>query len=489
MGIRFDGLSTGLDTTALIDSFLALERRPLELAESRQSDLQAEQQLFRDLNSRLLSLREAALAIDNRNSLQTGPTLDEEFLAYTATSGDPAHLEAEATQGASPGEIDVRIDQVAQAGREISNGFADPAAIVASAGQTLQIDVGGSLLVDFVVGAGGASLEDIRAAINTDVNNDGSLNAQVLFDGTTHRLIVSSNRPGAANAVTVTTDIDGPAGAGSPLFDAALAESAQDAQLQVFGLTVTRDSNEITDVIPGVTLRLARAHDAGDPADSTTIGVTRDDETITASVQAFVDAYNEVNDFIQEQSSYDPVAEVAGPLLGDSTLFRLQLSIQRAITDTYEIGTNPFKSLGQIGVSIDRDGRLSLDAAKLETALDDDALAVREMLMGDGAPLDAEGNPTGIEGAATSIGRMLEGLTRAGDGDDPATAGTIFTRIESYDPRIEELGRTIESMERRLERREELLLLQFSNLEALAASLQSQGSYLSSAFAQLNNGS
>jgi len=487
MGIRFDGLSTGLDTSALIDSFLTLERRPLVLAQGRQSDLRADQQLFRDLNTKLLSLRETALAIDNRNSLQTGATLDEEFLAYTAVSDDPSFFEAEATNGASPGEVDVRIDQVAQAGREISDGFADTTSIIAAAGQTLQVDIGGTLLVDVTVGPGGASLEDIRAAINADPNNDGSITATILFDGTTNRLIVSSNRSGEANAVTITTDIDGPAGAGSPLFDPLFAKPAQDAIIQIFGLTVTRENNEITDVIPGVTLRLGRAHDPSDPTQSTSISVTRDDEKITEKVQAFVDAYNDVNSFIKQQTRYDADTQSSGPLLGDSTLLRLQLQIQRAVTDIYEIGTNPFSTLSQIGVSVDRDGLLSLDSEKLEGALDQDSLAVREMLMGDGAPLDANGLPTGVEGAATAIGRMLDVLTRSGDGDDPATQGIVFTRIESYDPRIKAFDATIASMERRLAKREELLVLQFANLEALSASLQSQSSFLASAFTQLRN--
>ena len=131
-------------------------------------------------------------------------------------------------------------------------------------------------------------------------------------------------------------------------------------------------------------------------------------------------------------------------------------------------------------------GNLSGPVDDLEAAIDQDALAVREMLMGDGAPLDPQGQPTGVEGAATAIGRMLEVLTREGDPNDPVTQGMVFSRIESYDPRISELDSTIESMERRLAKREELLVAQFSQLEALAASLQAQGSFLSSAFAQLN---
>ena len=46
----------------------------------------------------------------------------------------------------------------------------------------------------------------VRVNASGDVTIDGTISANVLFDGTTNRLIVSSSRTGASNAVTITTN-------------------------------------------------------------------------------------------------------------------------------------------------------------------------------------------------------------------------------------------------------------------------------------------
>ena len=115
MGIRFDGLSTGLDTTTLIDSLITLERRPLVLLQNRQAGLEQQRELFQQLNTQLLAMRDAARALDNQNSVLTGPSLDEEFLANTASSNAEAFVTASADGNAVPGAFQVRVDAVAAA--------------------------------------------------------------------------------------------------------------------------------------------------------------------------------------------------------------------------------------------------------------------------------------------------------------------------------------------------------------------------------------
>ena len=476
MGIRFDGLSTGLETSTLIDALLEAERRPLRQVQAREATVRSDQALFRELNTRLLALRDAALALDNLNSTQSGPTLDEEFLRYAATSEDESFVGATVTGNATPGDIDVRINEVATAGREISEGFADPAAQIASPGQSLQISVGGTQLVDYAVPNNGASLQDLVDAVNADAANDGSVRAELLFDGTDYRMIVSGTRAGAANAITLTTNIEGSSGPGSSLIDATLQQEAADADLVVFGVPVTRDSNDITDLVPGVTLHLERAHDPLDITQSTTVDVSRDDEAIQAGLQNLVDAYNSFRDFLDQNASLN--GEVAGPLLGDSTLLRIEGQLRTAFGDSYEVTGNPFSTLSQIGVRFEEGGRLTLDAEQLGEALDQDALAVREMLLGD--PDFTEDPITGA-GAATAIGQILEPITRSGD-------GSLAIRIDAFDDEAQVLQQTIERMERRIEQREETLIAQFARLESLVSTLQAQGGFLQSAF-QRNNDS
>ena len=76
----FGGLASGLDTNALLSGLLELERQPLQRIQSRRAEVANQRSLMRDLNSRLVKLREAAQALDNRNATGSAFSTSEEFL-------------------------------------------------------------------------------------------------------------------------------------------------------------------------------------------------------------------------------------------------------------------------------------------------------------------------------------------------------------------------------------------------------------------------
>lgn len=462
MGIRFDGLASGLDTTALVQALLAFERRPLELIEAKKSKLEEQQSLSRDLNTLLLDLFTAARALDNQNQLLTASSLEEEFLEFTASSSDDSILTASATGEAAAGSHELRVIQVAGVGREISQSFASDSEIVAQSGASISIDYGGAAPIDVSVGAGGASLLDLRALINDHPDNGGQVRADLLFDGSGYRLVVSGTQPGAANDIAIATTL-------TDFFDASLSQDAQDAQISMLGLTLTRPSNDISDVIPGVTLHLHAAHPADPPTATTSVVVERDDDAMADKLQTLVDAYNEVREFLTEQASWDEATQTSGPLSGDFLLRSVQRNVQSILGGIYSFADNPLVSLSQIGIRFDRDGALSLDRDAFSEALDADPLAVRQLLAGDGA----------TDGVASALGRFLEPITRTVD-------GALAVRDDHFDRSIRSLAQTIERFEYRLELREEALIAQFTQLESLLSSLQGQSSFLLSV---LNAGS
>ncbi len=460
MGIRVGGLSTGLDTAALIEAFVAFERRPLDLVEARKAEVETQQSLFRDLNSKLQALRDAAAAVDNQNSLLTGPTLDEELLEFGVLSSNESVLTGNATGNATPGSLDVEVERLATVGRRFSAAFADDTAIIANSGETLSIDYGGTSNIDITVGATGSSLQDLKDAINTDSNNQGNVRADILFDGTSYRLIVSGANTGAANDVSVTTTISGPGAL--PFVDAALDQAAQDARVKVFGnITIDRPENDITDVVPGLTLKLH----AADPGFPVTLDVQRDDEKLAEKFQAFVDAYNSVVDFVNSQSRFDEEAEKAGPLSGNPTLRGIQFALQNALqgssANPYQFAGNPLRSAGEFGIELGSDGRLNLNTTEMTEKLDEDPFAVRQFLAGDGTD----------DGMALAMAKAVDEYIRSGDGILAGVDESLQNRIANFEVQIERF-------EARLEKREELLVLQFSRLESSIAALQAQGNSL-----------
>lgn len=462
MGIRIGGLASGLDTARLIDALIAFERRPLDLVEQRKAQVESEQSLFRDLNAKLQALRDASAAIDNLNSLLTGPTLDEELLEFNVNSSKESVLTGTATGNATPGTIDVEVVQLAKVGRRFSAEFTSNTATIANAGETLSINYGGASNIDITVGASGSSLTDLKEAINTDANNNGNVRADILFDGTNYRLIISSAKTGAANDVSLTTNISGPAS--SPFVDTALDQVAQDAQITVFGsITVNNEDNIITDVVPGVTLNLHSA----DPGTIITLDVQRDDEKLAEKFQAFIDAYNGVVDFVRTQSRFDEETNRAGPLSGNPTLRGVQFALQKALqgssSNPYAFAGNALRSIGEFGIELGSDGRLSLNKTELIEKLDEDPFAVRQFLSGDGTN----------DGVAAAMARAIDAYTRSGDGILASINSSLDTRISSFTIQIERF-------ESRLAKREELIVLRFARLESSLAALQTQGSALSS---------
>ncbi len=471
MGIRLGGLATGIDTQALIEAILAVERRPLSLAQQKKSTLESEQGILRDLNTRLLSLRDAAGAIDNRTTGFSSYSFDEELISYTASSSDDTRLGASVTTAASPGSYDVSISQLATSAREISVGFATATDPVVSENETLNIEFGGDAPIGFVVGAGGASLNELRDTINGHANNDGSVRAEVLFDGTNHRLVVTGRDTGAENDLILSGTLTAPA-MGPPFFDGLLAADAEDASFSVLGVAMTSPSNDVSTALPGVTFNL-RGETAVD--ETIRIDVTRDETATGDRVQAFVDAFNSVRDLIREQTRYNAQTETAGPLQGDSTLRTVERELQTLLGDSYAVPGSSFSLLSEIGVRFQDDGSLALDRDALKAALDQDPNGVRLLLAGDpnATNPDPDG-PDGIDGVAVALSRVLDGLTDPND-----NVGVLAARDAGFDQRIAALDSQIDRMTVRLEQREELLVAQFSQMEALVSSLQAQGNSLS----------
>ena len=84
----FGGLASGLDTNALLSGLLEVERIPLTRLQSRRSEIQTQRNLMRELNTKLVALRDAAKALDNRNDTGSANSTTEEFLRYSGSSSN-----------------------------------------------------------------------------------------------------------------------------------------------------------------------------------------------------------------------------------------------------------------------------------------------------------------------------------------------------------------------------------------------------------------
>lgn len=500
----FGGLASGFDTNALLEGLLALERQPLQRIQSRRAEINTQRSLMRDFNGKLVKLREAAQALDNRNTAGTGSSTDEEFLRYAGSTTNEDVVTVSAGRGAAPGDIEVTVDQLARGSRIVSTSYAEEDAPILAEGQTITIDLPNgdpdavpeieATSITVTAGAGGLSLQDIRDQINTSEGNGGTVRADVLrISEDDFRLVLTSTGTGTSNQITLGGDL---------VRDDALSQDASNASFRVFGQTLERESNFVDDALTGITLRLRQASELPEGFDASaatdeeiraaripeTVSVEVDVEEVGKQLQTFVDAYNGVIDFIEGQFRFNEASNTSGPLSGDFTLRDVQRQLQELVSEGYAFTQNPSNpfantatgsseggTISGIGLELKGGGRLSLDLEKLEESLALDPISVREFLSGRLGPDPTEPDEEAEfeQGFASHVASRLEEIVRSAD-------GTLANRDEAYASRLREFDDSIERFEQRLAKREESLVLRFSQLESTIASLQSQQGFLSS---------
>ena len=157
-------------------------------------------------------------------------------------------------------------------------------------------------------------------------------------------------------------------------------QAAQDAVIKIDNTTITKSTNTITDAIQGVTMNLLKA----DTSSTVTLTVSSDTLSAKDSIKKFVDAYNNVMKFINDQLSYDPEVKKKNPLLGDPTLLEIKNKITSVVSGRIPgLSTTSYTNLSQIGISTDyKTGKLSLDESKLSSALSSDPDAVAKLFIG-----------------------------------------------------------------------------------------------------------
>jgi flagellar hook-associated protein 2 len=373
------GLSSGIDWQETVQLMMQIESMPMVMLEDKKDGYQAELNAWQTINTNLLSLA----------SIMEGMDELDELLVKAASSTDTDVATATADASAAPGSYSLEVNQLAQNHKLIHEGFADNNTTAVHNGPgdgTFTYTYAGDTYN--VTVPSGSTLVELVELINDDIDNPG-VNATILNDGgdTNPYHLVLSGETGADNVITVTGTTDN----FSLNYD--ISQTAQDAHIKVDGYPVTPDqwitseTNEVTDIIAGVTLTLMSAN----PGQTINITVTNDLEGAKEKISEFVTAYNEIVSLINYNTKYEPPEEseeegenewgTAGPLFGDASAIGIKGDLQAIISSVIpglEDGAL-YQSLGAIGVELTSGGLLSIDDSKLTDALEEDYQAVGEV--------------------------------------------------------------------------------------------------------------
>lgn len=247
------------------------------------------------------------------------------------------------------------------------------------------------------------------------------------------------------------TRADGSTGSLGPSTTAVAGRSRElqrgsDAVVVVDGQQFTRASNALTDVIPGVTLNLRQA-EVGSQID---LDVSRDAAGAASAAKQLADAYNAIITFFDEQRVPD------APLYADSSLRRMVGSFTEALR-TEVTGNATYSRAVNVGMVLDRNGKLSLDEDLFSKALTEKPQEVESLF--------------GFNGVGGAFVGASDDATRFG-------IGAISLNINTIISDVEKLKRREADGNRRLDQRRVRLIEQYTRMEEAMTRLQSQSSSL-----------
>jgi flagellar hook-associated protein 2 len=262
------------------------------------------------------------------------------------------------------------------------------------------------------------TLEDIKNAINTAASGT-SVNASILEEGGMFRLkitgVSNTDAPSDDNHVLETLGV-------LAQNYSNVVSAGQNAQISIDGNIFESPDNTFTSEetgITGVTFTALR-----ESTDTIRVSITRDIDRIIKYFQDLAESWNRVVDFIKSQITFDEKRKSAGPLSGESVLLAVDSAMRRALSGIIEIPQMDasFKtySIASLGLSLDREGKLSVDASKLRSALEADFEGVvraltstiqKKIVSNEFNPNDPDNptdtNPLGISGEILVNGKSV----------------------------------------------------------------------------------
>ncbi len=281
--------------------------------------------------------------------------------------------------------------------------------------------------------------------------------------------IILSGVVGASGAFSIATNYG--SGSGSPglNFGSNVAnQTAADALVKIDGVSYTRSTNNVTDVVPGLTLNLKAT-----TTSAASVDLTRDTSTIKDNIKAIVTAYNDAVTIFGEVSDPKSTFETYGAtLVGDSTVRTVKQQLRSMVMGTSSTPGDNVGSLWQMGVSIDQTGVMSVDDTKLDAALSNHYTDVVKAFTGNQNGLSIYSPaPAGIAGDAVKKLSNMLGKT-----------GILITQSESADTQNTKYKSELTKLQTRMD----ALLLryqkQFSSMDSLVGNVNSQKTSLKSTF-------
>lgn len=360
--ITINGLVSGIDTDNIVSGLLDIQQQQLDRMALRKTEVQRKQAAFSTLESRMLSLRSDAGVL--------GRTSSNPLTKLSATASDSEAISATASSSAVAGVYAMTVNAKAAAHQVASQGFADADAEITQG--TFEIRLGSGDVKTITIDSNNATLSGLASAINA---SGSGVSASIVKDSaggaTPYKLLLTGTKTGAANAISVTNNLAASGGTATrpDLNFLSPVQAAADAEVTLGSgagaISVSSETNRFDDLIAGVSFELMQVSDG----QQVSLTVARDTAGAVTAVQDFVESFNAVLSFIDDNSKYNTSTNEGGVFLGNAGAIRVQQTLRSTIQNVVP-GANPLANrLTSVGLSFTDNGRLQFDQSKLQDAL------------------------------------------------------------------------------------------------------------------------
>ncbi|MEQ1529780.1 MAG: flagellar filament capping protein FliD [Methylococcales bacterium] len=448
------GVGSGIDINTMVSQLVAAEGKPAKDAIARQeSAAQSRLSGIGTLKSALSTFQTAVRQLNDGSLFET----------HKVSSTDDSVLTATAGVGSVAGSHAITVTQLAKAQKSTATTEFSGLSEVVGTG-ALTFTMGNNSTFSVTVDSTNNTLAGIRDAINNADDNKGitasiiNVNSTANPGTTISKLVFTAKDSGAANGFSIDAGGDANLSRLATSTEGNFTTSAAtDAMITIDGETATRSTNEMTDVIQGVTLNLKKLGEVN-------FDVSLDQDSISKSITDFVSAYNSLNSITKSLGKYGGTGATAtgnGLLLGNSTLRMISSQIRQNTTGTVTSANSSYNSLAMIGISIDKDGLMTTDKAALKKALTANLSSVNDVF-------------TSSNGVASRLGTKLTEFLSSG--------GPLDSQTTSLNNQLKSLSDRKIAVQERLDSLQKTMQKQFIAMDVAVGKFAATGAYLTKQF-------
>ena len=392
--------------------------------------------------------------IDSIDAIKTQTLYDERKATVVGTSATVT-----AASNSDIGDFTLGVTQLATKQVEESGLFSAKTETIANGAGSLNLNIDGT---DFTIAYDATTtLDGLKDLIN-DVAGDKVDATIVQMSGTDFRLFISSASTGATQNITVTDS-------SAQLKDARLTtgltavQTGVNAAFTFNGQSLTRTSNNITDLITGLDITLKEVG-------TSTVAISQDRESFLKKVDSFVEKYNSAITELDKATKTSKDLKDRGAFSAETTI----KNMKRTVEDMFATVGGGVGSLSDYGFDIDKSGKMSVNKTTLNSKMDADADNVKAFFSG-GTYTKADLSTVTLTGAFAEMSTTIKTYT---------DSNKILDELESsISETITDLQERKTKATERLDARYEILKKQYAAYDLIISKINSA----SSMFTQMAN--